>query len=139
MLGMKIAVWLARLLVAGVLLYASVLKLGTSERFAVTVAKFSVLPEAWAGVFAMALPWIEMAAGILLLIPRTARIGAFAAAGLLILFLAALAWAWSQGFTIDCGCFGAEDEQVPGNAIPLAIARDAVLLAITLLLAARRT
>jgi uncharacterized membrane protein YphA (DoxX/SURF4 family) len=135
---MKIAIWLARVLVAGVFLYAGVLKLGASERFTITVAKFGLLPELWANAVAIALPWLETLTGILLLIPRTARIGAFAAAALLILFLAALAWAWSQGFTIDCGCFGVEDEQVPGNAIPLALARDVVLLAITLLLAARR-
>ena len=136
---MRIAIWLARWLVAGVLLYASVLKLGASERFTITVAKFGMLPEAWAGVFALALPWVEMLAGLLLLIPRTARAGAFFAAALLLVFIAALAWAWSQGYTIDCGCFGAEDKQVPGNAIPLALARDGALLAITLLLAARRT
>ncbi len=135
---MKIAVWLARILIAGVLLYAGVLKLGASERFTVTVAKFAVLPDAWLGAFVLALPAVEVLAGILLLIPRTAQTGACLAAGLLTVFIAALAWAWSQGFTVDCGCFGTEDEPAPGNAIPLALARDVVLLAITLLLAARR-
>ena len=137
---MKIAIWLARGLIAAVFLYAGVLKLGASERFAITVAQFAILPEGWTRGAALALPAVETLVGVLLLVPRTARAGAWAAAALLAIFIAALAWAWSQGFTVDCGCFGgSEDEPTPGNAIPLALTRDAVLLAITLLLAARRT
>ena len=88
---MKTAIWLARLVIAGVFLYAGVLKLGASERFAITVAKFAIVPDRWIGALAIGLPATETLIGILLLVPRTARLGAFAAAGLLTIFLAALA------------------------------------------------
>jgi uncharacterized membrane protein YphA (DoxX/SURF4 family) len=133
---MKIAIWLARLLLAAVFLYAGFVKLGASERFAVTVAQFSILPPEWITGFAFALPWIEVAVGLALLTPWTARAGALAAAALLVVFLGALGWAWNQGVTTDCGCFG----DTPTSDSPaLAMARDAALLAITLLLAWRRT
>ena len=138
---MNLAIRLARLLLAAIFLYAGAVKLGISERFAITIAQFFILPLAWPGPFAASLPWIEMLAGILLLIPRTARVGAFAAAVLLVAFIGALGWAWSQGFTVDCGCFGSTEDEpatATGNQIPYALARDVVLLALTLPVAAQR-
>jgi len=134
---MRIAIWLGRLLVAGIFLYAGVVKVGASERFTITAATITSLPPGWINPLAMALPWLEMAAGILLLIPRTSRLGAGVAAALLLVFITALAWARSQGLAVDCGCFG-DDQPAIGDQIPAAIARDAVLLAITLLLSAVR-
>jgi uncharacterized membrane protein YphA (DoxX/SURF4 family) len=137
---MKFAIWSARVLLAAVFLYAGIMKLGTSEQFAITIAQFFILPKAWSALFAVSLACFEILVGILLLIPRTAQGAAFVSAALLITFIATLTWAWSQGFTVGCGCFGpTEDEPAPGNQIPLAIARDVVLLALTLLLAARRS
>jgi len=135
---MKNAIRISRWLLAAVFLYAGIIKVGSGERFAVTVARFELLPDYWSHLFRNALPWTEMLVGVLLLIPRTARIGAFAAAALLLMFIAALSWAWSQNFTIDCGCFNSPDDPPSPTNLPLAIARDAALLAITLLFAARR-
>ncbi|MDD5200674.1 MAG: DoxX family membrane protein [Terrimicrobiaceae bacterium] len=135
---MKIAIWTARILLAAVFLYAGVFKLGISERFAVTVAHFSILPPAVANVFAFSLGWIETLTGLLLLIPRTSRLGAGLATLLLATFLAALAWSLSQGFVVDCGCFG-EDPEPSRDKMIFAIWRDAALLVLTLGLACRRT
>lgn len=134
---MKIATWSARLLLAAVFFYAGVIKLGTSERFAVTVARFSILPETAGNLLAFSLGWIEALAAILLVIPRTARIGAALAAALLIAFIGALAWSLHQGLLIDCGCFG-EDPEPSGDKMVFAIWRDVALLALTLGLACRR-
>jgi uncharacterized membrane protein YphA (DoxX/SURF4 family) len=131
-------VWLGRLLIAGVFIYAGVVKLGTSEQFAITIAQIYILPENLIKAVVKGLPWTELLVGVLILIPRTARVGAVAASVLMVVFIGALAWAWSQGFTMGCGCFG-EDDTAAGSYIPLAIVRDVVLLAITLLLAARRS
>ena len=134
---MKFAIWGARILLAAVFFYAGVIKLGTSERFAVTVARFSILPESFTNVFALALGGIEAVAAILLLIPRTARIGALLIAALLVMFIGALAWSFHQGMLIDCGCFG-EDPAPAGDKMTFAIWRDVALLALTLGLALRR-
>ncbi len=134
---MKYAIWSARILLAAVFFYAGVIKLGTSERFAVTVARFSILPDTAANAFALSLGWIEAAAAILLVTPRTTRIGAALISALLVIFIAALGWSLGQGFVIDCGCFG-EDPAPSGGKMVVAIWRDAALLALTLGLAWRR-
>jgi uncharacterized membrane protein YphA (DoxX/SURF4 family) len=136
---MKIAIWAARIFLAALFLYAGVVKLGASERFTVTVANFSILPPDQAALVGMTLPWIEAGAALLLLIPRTARVGAGIIAVLLVTFIAALGWALHQGFLVDCGCFGDEPSiSTPGKLV-FAIARDAALLALTLGLAWRRS
>lgn len=134
---MKIAIWSARLLLAAVFFYAGVIKLGTSERFAVTVAWLFLLPETAARLLASSLAGLEAIAAVLLLVPRTARIGAAIIALLLAIFIGTLAWCLHQGIVIDCGCFG-EDPEPSGDKMVLAIWRDAALLALTLGLAGRR-
>lgn len=136
---MKIAIWLARILVAAVFLYAGIVKAGTSERFAMTIAQFSILPPQAVGIAAMVLPWLEILAAVLLLVPVTARLGAVSAAGLLVVFIGVLAWGIHQGWAIDCGCFGNGDDPPAQGELPIALGRDVVLLAITLGLALRRT
>ena len=134
---MKIAIWAARIFLAAVFFYAGVVKLGTSERFAITVADFSILPPALLRVVVPGLPWLETFAAVLLVIPRTARLGAGILAVLLVTFIAALAWALHQGIVVDCGCFG-EESQPSADRMALAIGRDVALLALTLGLAWRR-
>lgn len=136
---MKIAIWLARILVAAVFLYAGIVKAGTSELFAMTIAQFSILPPHVVGIVASVLPWLEILTAVLLLVPFTARLGALGAAGLLVVFIGVLAWGIHQGWTIDCGCFGNGDEPPAQGELPIALGRDVVLLAITLGLALRRT
>jgi uncharacterized membrane protein YphA (DoxX/SURF4 family) len=124
---MRIAIWAARILLAAIFFYAGVVKLGTSERFAITVADFSILPPALLHVVVPGLPWLEAFAAVLLVIPRTARLGAGIVAVLLVTFIAALAWALNQGIVVDCGCFG-EESQPSTDQMVLAIWRDVALL-----------
>jgi len=136
---MEIAIWLARILVAAVFLYAGIVKAGTSERFAMTIAQFSILPPHAVTIVAMVLPWLEILTAILLLVPVTARLGAVGAAALLVVFIGVLAWGIHQGWAIDCGCFGNGDDPPAQGELPIALGRDVVLLAITLGLALRKT
>ncbi len=134
---MKIAIWTARILLAAVFFYAGFIKMETSERFAITIASFSLLPPAFIDAFVLGLPWLETAAAVLILVPRTARIGAALVTLLLITFIGALGWALQQGLVVDCGCFGEDATPSPGK-MAFAIWRDIALLALTLGLAWRR-
>lgn len=134
---MKIAVWIARIGLAGMFLYAGFVKSGASEGFARTIAQFTILPVPIVDVFSLALPWMEMLCGVLLLIPKTSRVGALLAAALLTMFIVAIGWALSQGLIVDCGCFG-EDVPPSRERMVATLLRDAVLLALTLGLAVRR-
>lgn len=116
----------ARLLLGATFAYAGALKALDLAGFAGQIAAYRLLPEAGNYLLAATLPWTELLAGVLLLTGRKARPAALLLGLLDLLFIAALSLAWVRGLTIDCGCFR------PGSAaatsIPLALARDAVLL-----------
>ncbi len=130
---MRLLFILVRVLLAALFLTAGLIKAGASEGFAITIAQFSILPPSAVSAFAVTLPWFEILAAILLLIPRTAKFGAILAAFLFATFISAIAWALSQGLIVDCGCFG---ESTPSLGKMIAtLVRNAFLLAIALGLA----
>jgi putative oxidoreductase len=74
----------------------------------------------------MGLPPFEIACGILLLTPRTRRVGALAVTIITVMFIIALSSALLRGLTLDCGCFGVGAPSRPRMWLELAL--DAVLL-----------
>jgi len=117
---------LARCALAAVFLYAGGVKLLDPLGFAGQIAAYQFLPLTGNILVAAMLPTIELLAGGLLLCPRSARPAALVILILNLVFLAALASAWTRGLAIDCGCFR------PGAAsssIPLAILRDLLFVA----------
>lgn len=133
---MKVAIWIARVLIAALFVYAGAVKAGASEEFAVAIAGFGLLDPAQVDLAAQILPFVEIVAGILILIPKAALAGSLLIAGLLSVFASAIVWALANGLVIDCGCFG---EGVPSiTQMQITLARNLALLALTLGLAARR-
>lgn len=128
---LRALLWLARGLLAAVFFYSGVIKLGAGESFAVTILSFGILIPAWLGHgIAVTLPWGELLAAILLVLPRVYRVGAGMVACFCIVFISAIGWALSQGIVVDCGCFG---ESAPSfEKMWLAIWRDVFLLAVAL-------
>jgi peroxiredoxin len=99
------ALLLARSLLAVVFMIAAVGKLCSREGFRETLSDFG-LPHRLTGLGAAGLPLAELAVAALLLSPGSARVGALAALGLLVLFCAAIARALVRGEHPDCNCFG---------------------------------
>jgi putative oxidoreductase len=92
---------------AAVFIYAGIDKIRDPLQFADSIAAFAILPAVFINLLAIGLPPFEIASGLLLLGPRTRRVGALAVAVITVMFLAALASALLRGLTLDCGCFGA--------------------------------
>ncbi len=59
-----------------------------------------------ANVIGAALPFVELALGVLLLVGLATRLAAGVSAAVLAVFIAGIASAWARGLAIDCGCFG---------------------------------
>ena len=93
--------------VAAVFFYASIDKLRDPLQFADSIAAFAILPARLISPLALGLPPFEVACGLLLLWPRSRRVGALAVALISVVFFTALASALLRGLTLDCGCFGA--------------------------------
>lgn len=101
------------------------------------VAAYRLLPFEAAQVVGAALPFVEIALGVLLLLGLATRVAAGASAALLGVFIAGIASAWARGLAIDCGCFGGGGDLAAGQAPTYGteIARDVLfgLLAVFLL------
>ena len=85
--------------------------------FALDVATYGVLSLALVNPTAIILPWVELAAGIMLLIGYRARAGTLLVIAMMIAFIAALVLGLAQGLDIPCGCFasqGLEDDPISG-------------------------
>jgi uncharacterized membrane protein YphA (DoxX/SURF4 family) len=98
--------WAVAFALAAVFIYAGGVKVGDSLEFADTIAGFAILPAVLINLMALALPMFELGCGLLLLVPRTRRIGALAVAVVSIVFFSALLSALMRGLVLDCGCFG---------------------------------
>ena len=116
----------ARLLLGAVLVYAGAVKVGhplTSER---AVQAYEILPMELAGWIGLALPFVEIVLGILLLLGLFTRPVAIVSTVLMVAFILGIAQAWARGLTIDCGCFGGGGQiGAAETRYPQEIARDA--------------
>jgi len=97
---------LVRLGLGGVLLYAGYLKAFSPDKSMMAVRAYELLPIWLANAFGTILPWLEMGAGLLLIVGVAVRYAAIFGAGLMVAFIIAIAQAWARGLSIDCGCFG---------------------------------
>lgn len=97
---------LARIVLGGVLLIAGYLKAFSPDKSMMAVRAYDVLPIWIANALGIILPWLEIGAGLLLIIGVGIRYSAAFGAALMALFIIAIAQAWARGLSIDCGCFG---------------------------------
>lgn len=117
------SVALTRVFLGGIFLYAGIVKASASEAFALALVPFTILPDSWIGAFAILLAWTEIAAGVLILLPRIHRVGSALILLLALLFIGVLTWALSNDIIVSCGCFGS-DETPSAAAMQTAILRD---------------
>lgn len=128
----------ARLALGSVLLVAGALKVADPQASVAAVRAYELLPAGAATVVGWGLPFVEVLLGLVLLAGIAVRPAAAAAAGLLAVFVAAVASAAARGLSIDCGCFGSGGPVPAGQtAYGAEIARDVGLLALAAWLVAR--
>ncbi len=114
----KLLRWLGlavRLGLAAVWLYAGATKVGDLAASGRAVHAYQVLPYDVAVVVGAALPFVELALGVLLLLGLATRLAAGFSAALLLVFIAGIVSAWARGLAIDCGCFGSGGELPAGE------------------------
>ena len=106
----------SRLILGGVLLAAGLLKYQHLDKSQMAVRAYELLPIPLANFMGIILPFVEIAAGILLVIGAGVRISALVSAVLMFAFIIGISWAWARGLSIDCGCFGGGGQVEPGTA-----------------------
>lgn len=128
---MKYLVLAGRLLIGGIFIYASIYKILDPADFAVSIRNYLIVPASWSNIVALTLPWVEIIAGVFLILGIQVRPSALLTTGMLGVFLGAIVYAYSIGLDIDCGCFGSAAASA-GRIGLTTIARDAVVLIISL-------
>ena len=125
--------WLAlpaRLYLGVVFIYACLHKIADPGAFAVDVATYQLLPLSLINLLALILPWVELTAGVLIIVGFRTRAAALLVAGMMTVFIVALGWALAKGLDMSCGCFASS-----GHADPISyrtMLRDLAWLALAL-------
>lgn len=126
----------ARLVAGGVWIVAGGLKITEPDASIAAVRAYQLLPSSLAEVVGIALPAVELVVGLALVLGVFTRGAAVISALLFAAFIVGIASVWARGIEIDCGCFGGGGAKAgAASAYPWEIARDAALLAASLLVA----
>ncbi|SMD27188.1 Methylamine utilisation protein MauE [Kibdelosporangium aridum] len=116
---------MARLGLAAVWFVSGAIKAADLNQAYIAVQAYDLLPHGVVSVVAAAVPFLEIALGVLLLLGLGTRLVAVLSVVVLVAFIIAISQAWARGLTIDCGCFGGGGQVAAGQtAYPQEIARD---------------
>lgn len=127
-------IWVSRIcgwVLGGIFLYAGISKMLDPGQLAVQIRNYQLAPWWMIHPAAIVLPWVEIVAGLLLILGIWAIEAAIVLGGLLALFMAAIGWAMYQGLDIECGCFAGHAKvgwlKMAENAALLAVAAVGIL------------
>jgi uncharacterized membrane protein YphA (DoxX/SURF4 family) len=98
----------ARVYLGLVFVFASWHKIMAPGTFALDVATYQLLPLWATNGFALVLPWVELLAGLMLILGLRARAAALLALFMMLSFILALIWALHLGLDMACGCFASQ-------------------------------
>ena len=109
----------ARLFLGGLFIYASLDKIMNPADFAEIIYYYQILPTQFINLLAFTLPWLELAAGLLLLFGRWILPSSMILTALLIIFSAAIGYNIARGLDFQCGCFAVSDQAHSENLMTL--------------------
>jgi uncharacterized membrane protein YphA (DoxX/SURF4 family) len=84
---------------------AALPKLVDPPSFAHMIYNYRLVPGAFVNLMALVMPWLELLAGLALILGLWTRASAFLAGALLLVFVVAISLNLARGNAIDCGCF----------------------------------
>ncbi len=105
LLNNKFLLFLVRLFLGGMFIYAAVPKIVDPFSFAVDVYNYRLLPDFAVGLMAAGLPWLELIVGTMLIFGLRTRAACCIITGLLGVFTLAMFINTLRGIDVDCGCF----------------------------------
>ncbi|MFA5788162.1 MAG: MauE/DoxX family redox-associated membrane protein [Actinomycetota bacterium] len=112
-------------------IWAALAKIADPNASVRAVRAYQLLPEALVKPVGWALPFVELALGMLLLLGLAVRFSALLSGGMFSAFIAGIASAWARGIKISCGCFGGGGPaDVDAGYYLFEIGRDVVFLAL---------
>ncbi len=129
---------LSRLVIGGMFIYASFYKIVDPGEFAKSIWFYHLVPGKLINLLALILPWLELLAGIGLILGALYRGAVVWVNVMMIVFIIALASTIFRGISIDCGCFKAAQAATHSAWKSLLFDLGAMFLAIQLLMSRSR-
>ncbi len=98
----------ARVLLGAWFVYSGGVKIFGSglDRFTRDVGNYHLVKPPFDALTAYSVPWVELIAGLCLMLGILRRGSILTIAGLVVMFSVAVGWAWFKGLDISCGCHG---------------------------------
>lgn len=124
-----VSVLAMRVTVGGLFVAASLYKINYPGEFAESLAAYQLAPHGAVNGLAVAIPWTELVAGVLLVLGVRTKAAAAVIGALLVLFSLAIATALLRGIPIGCGCFTSVEDPVSWSLL----GRDLLWLAMTII------
>lgn len=106
MAGNKTVLLIFRLVLGGLFVYAGAVKVLEPLDFAQNIRNYQLVGQSLSFVAAIVLPWLEILAGLALVLGIWTRGAALVVTGLLVFFIVLTAVTMARGLDVDCGCFG---------------------------------
>jgi uncharacterized membrane protein YphA (DoxX/SURF4 family) len=97
---------LVRVFIGGYFVVAAVPKIIEPLAFATSIMHYGLIPSWSVNAVALMLAWLELLAGVGLIMGIRTRVLSLLCGGMLLIFTLAVAYAVVLGLKIDCGCFG---------------------------------
>ena len=95
-----------RLVLGGLFVYSGAVKVVEPLDFAQNIRNYQLVGQSLSFVAAIVLPWLEILAGLALILGVWTRGAALVVTGLLVFFIVLTAVTMIRGLDVDCGCFG---------------------------------
>jgi uncharacterized membrane protein YphA (DoxX/SURF4 family) len=84
---------------------AALPKIADPPSFAHMIYNYRLVPGPLVNALALVMPWVEILAGLALILGVWRREAAIVAGLLIVVFLVAIGWNLARGHAVDCGCF----------------------------------
>jgi putative oxidoreductase len=104
----KRVVLILRLILGVTFVYASLDKIAHPDQFAKIIYNYKILPDFLINVFAVTLPWVELLAGLFLILGIFTESASLLISFLLVIFLFAISVNVFRGVDLNCGCFSTD-------------------------------
>lgn len=101
---------LFRIILGLLFIYSGIIKIIDISGFSTSIYNYKLLPDLLINFLAIIIPWIELTAGLLLILGVSIKENAFIINTLLVIFMIAIIINLFRGLDINCGCFGTGNE-----------------------------